>query len=160
MPIPTKSSTNILGYRTDQRLNGNHHINSLVSKANTAFKSIQRFRSAPTNVNLILFKSIIRPTYEYAPLPSFRSKKSHLNRLQILQNKALRFINGTRLIDRIPTAELHEKFNVENVKDRLLNLSKRQVNALYSGNLDHIQTLQNIIASLPHGQSLWQDITD
>ena len=47
VPIPTKSSTNISGYRTDQRLNGNHHINALVNKANTAFKSIQRFRSAP-----------------------------------------------------------------------------------------------------------------
>merc|ERR1712055_485818 len=99
-------------------------------------------------------------TYEYAPLPSFRSKKSHLNKLQRLQNKVLRFINGTRLIDRIPTTVLHEKFNVEKVKDRLLYLSKRQVNALYSGNLDHIQTLQNTIASLPLGQSLWQDITD
>ena len=75
-----------------------------------------------------------------------------------MQNKVLRFINGTRLIDRIPTAVLHEKFNIENVKDRLLHLSKRQVNALYSGNLEHIQTLQNTIAHLLQGQSLWQDI--
>ena len=75
VPIPVKNSTNILGYRIDQNLNGNHHINSLVSKANVAFKSIYRFRSAPTHVNLTLFKSIIRPTFEYAPLPSFRSKK-------------------------------------------------------------------------------------
>ena len=111
-------------------------------------------------MNLTLFKSIIRPTYEYAPLPSLRSRKSHLNKLQTLQNKVLRFVNGTRLIDRIPTTVLHEKFNVENVKDRLLNLSKRQVNSLYAGNLEHIQTLQNTIASLPHGQTLWQDIID
>ena len=87
------------------------------------------------------------------------AKKCHLNKIQILQNKVLRFINGSSLIDRIPNAVLHEKFKVENTKDRLLNLSKRQVNALYSEDLEHIQTLQNNIASLPRGQSLWQDIT-
>ena len=134
-------------------------LNALVNKAKSAYKSIQRFRSAPEQVNLTLFKSIIRPTFEYAPLPSFRSKKCHLNKIQILQNKVLRFINGSSLIDRIPNAVLHEKFKVENTKDRLLNLSKRQVNALYSEDLEHIQTLQNNIASLPRGQSLWQDIT-
>ena len=137
VPIPTKSSTNILGYRTDQRLNGNHHINALVNKANTAFKSIQRFRSAPEQVNLTLFKSIIRPTFEYAPLPSFRGKKCHLDKLQKLQNKALRFINGSTLLDCIPNAVLHDKFKIEPVRDRLLYLAKKQVNIL-SHDLQHM----------------------
>ena len=87
------------------------------------------------------------------------AKKSHLNKLQTIQNKVLRFINGTRLIDRIPNAILHEKFNIENIKDRLLYLAKRQANSILSQNLDQVQTLQNTIASLPQDQSLWQDIT-
>ena len=82
IPIPTKSTTNILGYRTDQRLYGNHHINALLKKANTAYRSILRFRSAPEHVNKTLYKSIIRPTIEYAPLPSNRSKKCHIQKLQ------------------------------------------------------------------------------
>ena len=75
IPIPIKNTTNILGYRTDQNLNGNHHVKSLLKKANASYNSIQRFRSAPEKVKLTLFKSIIRPTFEYAPLPSIRSKK-------------------------------------------------------------------------------------
>ena len=125
IPIPTKTSTNILGYRTDQRLFGNHHINALLKKANIAYKSIQRFRSAPEHVNKILYKSIIRPTIEYAPLPSIRSKNCHAQKLQKFQNKVLRFINGTRLINRISNQSLQMKFQIELVNDRLLALAKK-----------------------------------
>ena len=159
VPIPNKSSTNILGYRTDQRLNGNHHVNALVKKANSAFKSIQRFRSAPEKVKLTLYKSIIRPTFEYAPLPSFRSSKCHLNRLQKLQNKVLRFINGSRLLDCVPNAVLHEKYEIEPVSQRLLNLAKKQVNVILSGELEHTETLQTRIVQ-PQGQTIWNDITN
>ena len=160
VPIPIKNSTNILGYRTDQRLNGNHHINALLKKANSSYNSIKRFHSAPDKVNLTLFKSIIRPTFEYAPLPSIRSKKCHLDKLQKFQNKALRFINGTKLIDHIPNAVLHEKFKIEDVRSRLTNLAKSQVNKIVSDNLQHTHDLQTHISSLPQGQILWQDILD
>ena len=160
IPIPVKTSTNILGYRTDQRLNGNNHINALLKKSNSAFNSIQRFRSAPEKVNMTLYKSIIRPTFEYAPVPSIRSKKSHLDKLQKFQNKVLRFINGSRLIDRIPNNVLHNKFRIENIKDRLSNLAKNQINKILSDDLEHTHILQNRISSLPQGQSLWQDIVN
>ena len=158
IPIPIKSTTNILGYRTDQRLYGNHHTKALLSKANASYNSILRFRCAPEKVKLTLFKSIIRPTFEYAPLPTIRSKKSHLDKLQKFQNKALRFINGTTLMDHIPNASLHEKFKIEDVKVRLSNLAKRQVNKIVSDNLQHSQDLITHIASLTQGQILWQDI--
>ena len=158
IPIPIKSTTNILGYRTDQRLTGNHHTKALLRKANASYNSILRFRCAPEKVKLTLFKSIIRPTFEYAPLPTIRSKKGHLDNLQKFQNKALRFINGTTLMDHIPNASLHEKFKIEEVKGRLLNLAKRQVNKIVSDNLQHSQDLNTHIASLTQGQILWQDI--
>ena len=155
VPIPNKSTTNILGFRTDQRLNGNHHINALVKKANSAYKSIQRFRSAPETIKLTLYKSIIRPTFEYAPLLSIRSKKCHLEKLQKIQNKVLRYVNGTTLLDFVPNAFLHEKFKIESVHQRLKNLAEKQVNKILDGNLEHIQTLQNFIAPQ---QKLWNDI--
>ena len=158
IPIPTKKSTNILGYRTDQRLYGSHHVNALIKKTNTAYRSIQRFRSAPEHVNKTLYKSIIRPTIEYAPLPSIRSKKSHSQKLQKFQNKVLRFINGPRLIDCITNASLHMKFNIENINDRLMTLAKKQINTILSQDLEHVNTLRTNIASLTLGQTLWQDI--
>ena len=109
---------------------------------------------------MTLYKSIIRPTFEYAPLPSVRSKKCHLDKLQKLQNKVLRYINGSRLIDRIPNTVLHDKFRIESVKDRLMNLAKKQVNTILAVENEHTQILQTIIASRPQGQTLWQDIIE
>ena len=141
-------------------MNGNHHINALVKKANTAYKSILRFNSAPEKVKLTLYKSIIRPTFEYAPLPSFRSRKCNLEKLQKLQNKSLRFVNGSRLLDFVPNTVLHQKFSIDNVKERLYNLAKRQINTILDGELEHTHILQNFIAPQIQGQSLWTDFTD
>ena len=160
IPIPIKCSTNILGYRTDPRLFGSHHINALIRKANISFNSIQTFRGAPEKVNITLYKSIIRPTLEYAPLVSIRSKKCHLEKLQKLQNKVLRFINGSKLIDRISNYFLHNKFKMEPIRERLLDLAKKQISTILSDNSRQVHILKNKIASLPPGQSLWQDMVD
>ena len=157
-PIPIKNTTNILGYRTDPNLYGSQHINALLRKSNTSYNSIQRFKGAPEKVNLTLYKSIIRPSFEYAPLPSIRSKKCHLDKLQKFQNKVLRFINGTSLIDRIPNDFLHNKFKIHSIRERLHSLAEKQVKTILNDNLQHTNILQNKIASLTHGQSLWQDI--
>ena len=61
-------------------------------------------------------------------------------------------------MDHIPNASLHEKFKIEDVKVRLSNLAKRQVNKIVSDNLQHSQDLITHIASLTQGQILWQDI--
>ena len=61
-------------------------------------------------------------------------------------------------MDHIPNASLHEKFKIEEVKSRLLDLAKRQINKIVSDNLQHSQDLNTNIASLTQGQILWQDI--
>ena len=101
---------------------------------------------------------MIRPTFDYALLPSIRSRECHLNNIKKFQNKVLRYINGTTLIDHVPNAVLHEKFKVEDVRGRLMYLAKRQVNKIVSDNLQHTHDLQIHIASLSHGQILWQHI--
>ena len=158
IPIPIKKTINILGFRTDPNLYGNQHINALLRKSNTSFNSIQRFKGAPEKVNLTLYKSIIRPSFEYAPLPSIRSKKTHLDKLQKFQNKVLRFINGTTLIDRIPNDYLHNKFKIDTIRDRLHSLAKKQVTTILGDDLEHTNILQTRIALLTHGESLYQDI--
>ena len=60
--------------------------------------------------------------------------------------------------DRIPNAFLHEKFNLEKVNDRLMNLAKKQVNSILQVNHEHTQVLQTIISTRPQGQTLWHDI--
>ena len=78
--------------------------------------------------------------------------------MQKFQNKALRFINGTTRMDHVPNALLHEKFKITNVRVRLMDLAKRQINKIVSDDLKHNNDLQTHIASIPQGQTLWQDI--
>ena len=61
-------------------------------------------------------------------------------------------------MDHIPNASLHEKFKIEEVKGRLSNLAKRQVNKIVSDNLQHNQDLNTHIAYFIQGQTLRQDI--
>ena len=82
----------------------------------------------------------------------------HLQKPQKLQNKFLRFVNGTRLIYRITNISLHIKFQIENINDRLMNLAKKQINTILSQDLEHVNILKTNIASLTQGQTLWQDI--
>ena len=84
--------------------------------------------------------------------------KNVIEKPQIFQNKVLRFINGTRLIDRIPNIFLHMKFQIETISDRLMNQSKKQITTILSQDLEHVNTLKTNIASLIEGQTLWQDI--
>ena len=95
---------------------------------------------------------------EYAPLPSIRSKKCHIEKLQQFQNKVLRFINGTRLIYCITNVSLHIKFQIETISDRLMSLAKKQINTILSEDLEHVNILKTNIASLKQGQTPWQDI--
>ena len=78
--------------------------------------------------------------------------------MQKFQNKALRFINGTTLMDHVPNTLLHEKFKIMNIRGRLMDLAKRQINKIVSDDLQHNDDIQTHIASLPQGQILWQDI--
>ena len=72
----------------------------------------------------------------------------------------MRFINGTRLVDRISNVSLHTKFQMETISDRLMSLAKKQINKILSENLEHVNLLTTNIASLSQGQTLWQDIID
>ena len=72
----------------------------------------------------------------------------------------LRFVNGSRLLDFVPNSVLHEKLEIENFRQRLFILAKKQVNVIQAGNLHHVETLQNFVAPQVHGTSLWNDISN
>ena len=61
-------------------------------------------------------------------------------------------------MDHVPNTLLHEKFKIMNIRGRLMDLAKRQINKIVSDDLQHNDDIQTHIASLPQGQILWQDI--
>ena len=70
---------------------------------------LQRFRNISTNNERRLYKTIIRPQLLYPIIPLNTISHSSYRKLQQVQNKALRFIENTKLTDRIPSTTLHTR---------------------------------------------------
>lgn len=105
-------STNIkyLGVILDKNLTFGPHIQYTRDKAQKAFISIypliaRNSKLSQQNKN-ILFKSLIRPILTYSAPLWKDAAKSHLKKLQVIQNKTLKSINNLEW--RFPTTDLHQ----------------------------------------------------
>ena len=70
---------------------------------------LQRFRNLSTNNKRRLYKTIIRPQLLYPIIPLNTISHSSYRKLQQVQNKALRFIENTKLTDRIQSTTLRTR---------------------------------------------------
>ena len=70
---------------------------------------IQRFRNLSEKNKRKLYLTIVRPQLLYPIIPLNTISKTAHKKLQIVQNKALRFIENTTLKDRIPSTTLHAR---------------------------------------------------
>ena len=80
----------------DQRLNWNEQCKTLRGKAFRALSALRPLfmSSLPLHTKLLVYNAFIRPLMTYAsPVWAFISK-TNMNRLQVVQNKALRIIGG------------------------------------------------------------------
>ena len=98
---------------------------------------------ANTHTLLNLYKSYIRPVIEYGSVLTADVSKSNMNKLQILQNKALRVITQ-RPYD-TPIKELHELCNIQMIKDRLIQLKSNSLQRFGNSEL-----MQELVSRNPH----------
>jgi|LakMenE18May11ns_1017448.scaffolds.fasta_scaffold9718290_1 hypothetical protein len=110
--------------------------------------------SSPSHFLKYFYKSYICPLYEYSNFPLLTASEATLNKIQIIQNKALRIcINKTRY-DQISTETLHNETNTKYVKERITNLSNNYVQKTFTNqNNEQILELlkeQNTINSQPY----------
>ena len=85
---------------------------------------LQRFRNLSTHNKRRLYLTIVRPQLLYPIIPLNTISQASIRKLQQIQNKALRFIENTRLIDKIPTSLLHERNRLPAVNIYLHERSK------------------------------------
>ena len=67
------------------------HVEELVEKGRRTLKELYRFYNLPTNIKIHLIKAFIIPILQYPPIPLITISKTNTNKLQKIQNKALRF---------------------------------------------------------------------
>ena len=108
-PIQISNNIRILGYTYNNTNNSTSHITNICNKASYNIKKLDRFQSAPYKIRKHLYKALIRPILEYPPEQISLTGKGILNKIQKINNRGLRFINGTKLKDRVRTETIYKK---------------------------------------------------
>ena len=100
------------------------HIEQRVAQAKRTMTKLQRFTPCTTQTKLKLYTSIVRPVLEYPPIPLHTASNNQLQKLQAVQNKALRWATNTTYPTRITNEQLHNTLNMQPINIRLHNRAK------------------------------------
>ena len=121
------------------------HVRTICQKARSGLRKLKRFSGLNTKLKLRLYKSIIRPTIEYPPVPLHAASRNCMYRLQAIQNTALLWAHGTRYPDPRPSiTELHHIHRLEPMNCRLASRMWARLGANEDGNYEEL------MARMPH----------
>ena len=114
-----------LGVTLDQNLNFQKHVKSIIKTLSYKIYLLSKIRPFLTEkAAVLIYKSMVLPYIDYGDTFYFSCTKDLLNKLQRMQNRALKII--FRLNRRFPTKELHQTAGVLMLDKRremhLLNL--------------------------------------
>ena len=128
--IKIVGSSNILGYRINKSTTHSAHIKCISGRATKELNKLYRFRHAPPKIKLILYKTLIRPLIEYPSIILPTASDYQKNKLQIVQNKALRFIYNIHWSDFVTNEQLHNRAKIPRISERLNKLREKAINKL------------------------------
>lgn len=119
--VEWKNSLKYLGLHLDKRLTFKTHIEKTIEKSERLIRSLYPLinrRSRLSQVNkILLYKTVFRPMITYACPVWASCAKTHIHRLQILQNKILKMM--LKLHWRTSTRLVHETSEIEMIKDNI-----------------------------------------
>ena len=115
----------ILGYNFSTTAVNSSHVTKTVDRASFNLSKLSLFQTASPKFKLILYKALIRPLLEYPILQLHNSRAKYLNKLQLIQNKALRFIYNVKLSDRVRVEDLHNRAKLDPINLRLSKLARK-----------------------------------
>jgi endonuclease/exonuclease/phosphatase family metal-dependent hydrolase len=115
-----------LGVDLDHKLLFRNHIEKVVNKANGAIRTlyciIKRNSQASEHSKISVYRSVIRPIMTYACIIFNNCAKTHLNKLQVVQNKCLRMILNADFYDR--NVDLHDRARIPTIRNFIDKLTK------------------------------------
>lgn len=150
-PIPWSTSVKYLGVQLDSKLTFTKHINTQCDKA---IGLMQRFFPVFNNKShlsisnkKLLYYLYIRPVLLYACPVWINACKTNFRKLQITQNKSLRFIGS--LPRWTPILHMHEVLDIPPIYDYVLNLAKNFFLGCELSNYDHIKSIGDFDPNIP-----------
>ena len=130
--IPVTSEADFLGITFDSRLTWELQIRKIIAKAYKRL-NLMRILSATSkrqNPDTLahIFTAIIRPIFQNSSLSVIDAAEVHLDKLQLIQNQALRVI--LRMPTYISIKDLHDCTGFSPMKVHLISHAKRRLKAL------------------------------
>lgn len=125
--IEIQSDIKYLGVVLDKKLNFGRHIDETCKKGLRIIKALWPIIGKRSTLNLanknLIYKNVVRPSLTYACPIWFKAAKSHIKKLQILQNKCLKIIHRKHW--RFPTQLLHDETGYEKLYDFINRLKTK-----------------------------------
>ena len=127
--VPAVNEADFLGVTFDSRLTYEPQIRKSLTKAYKRLNLLRMISTLSTKNNpdmlAVLYKSIIRPIFEYGSICMISAANCHIEKLQLLQNQALRSVLKTPSYMAIK--DLHDLSGVPMIKDHLLSFARNQL---------------------------------
>ena len=121
-----------LGVTFDQRMTWEPQYRKLAVRAYKRLNLIRRIRSLAKepNPNILahLYQSLIIPVFEYSSLCIINAAEVHIEKLQLIQNMALRAIMGCPKY--ISTSDLHDCTGFLPIKDHLISFARKRLDSM------------------------------
>ena len=130
--IPVCQEADFLGMTFDSRLTWEAQTRKMQSRAYSRLNLLRAvsYLSTKPNPNLLvnLYKSTIRSIFEYCSVGIISAAEVHMEKLQVLQNQALRVI--LRVPAYISIKDLHDASGLMSIKEHLVGFAKSRLMSL------------------------------
>lgn len=136
--IKWETEAKYLGMIIDKRVTLKQHVDYVTNRAHNALRQLYPLISRNSHLDvrnkLLIYKLAIRPIFTYG-CPAFESiAKTHIQQLQVLQNKFLRILLNKSRYDKI--VDLHNEAKIPTIKDYVGKLQANFTVRLASRNTD------------------------
>jgi len=143
-----------LGVMLDRKLTFKNHIeNSIVKAKSLAFKTLycllRKGNKMHTSQKLHIYRAIIRPVMSYACPIFVNAAKTHLRKIQIVQNSILRMALNVKWDSYTSNEKIHEESNVPFIDEFFEKLT----NQFYDKCTNHSNNLINSLGDYSSIQS-------
>ena len=101
------------------------HIGKNRQRAGVQANRLKRFRNLSIKTKLKLYKTLILPILEYPPVPLHLASKTQKHKLQVVQNKYLRWAVGEPPPYNTTIEDLHRLYKMEPINKRLEKQAKK-----------------------------------
>ena len=117
--IPYKNTTKILGIELDNRLTLQKHINTRIGLAKHTLQRLNRFKILNIKLQLQLYRTLSLSQAIFSPTTMIYPQKHGVEKLQKLQNRALRQIYCIDWREFRRNKDIHEQHNIPPITDIL-----------------------------------------